>query len=109
MKIPKLKLKIGSPTASEDGIAGWARYRIDFEDMDLADKYILGWISPRYPEIEVYEVLERIKGWWTGWNREVWQEDVYEIQPFIVKLYRVGLQEDLGLLDEQHYEDLQPA
>lgn len=108
--MPKLKLSVGSPTVGQDGIAGYQRYRIDFQDMDLDEKYILGWISPRYPESEIHEALERIKGWWTGWNREVWQEDVYNIQPFIVKLYRVGPgTQELWLIDEQHYEDLQPA
>lgn len=107
--MPKLNLSIGFATAGEDGIAGYARYRIDFDDMDTNDRYVLGWVSPRYPECEVYENLEKIKGWWTGWNREVWQEDVYAIQAFRVNLYRVGLKEELGLLDSAEYGDLQPA
>lgn len=109
MKTPHLKLSVGDPTMSPDGIAGYQRYRIDFENMDLNDRYVLGWVSPRYPECEAYENLERIKGFWTGWNREVWQEDINAIIPFTVKLYRVGLKEELGLLDSQDYEDLQPA
>jgi hypothetical protein len=94
---------------SPDEIAGYARYRIDFEDMDLDDKYALGWASPRYPECEAYENLEKIKGWWTGWNREIWQEDIHEVVPFKVSLYRIGLKGELGLLDSAEYEDLQPA
>lgn len=105
--MPRLKLSLGAPTMSPDGIAGYARYRIDFQDIDQDDKYVLGWISPRYPDCEVYENLELIKGWWTGWNREVWQEDINAIVPFKVKLYRVGLKQELGLLDTAEYEDLQ--
>lgn len=109
MKTPRLKLSIGHPTVMEDGIAGWARYRIDFVNVDVIDKYAMGWISPRYPTIETMDYLDRIKGWWTGWNREIMQEDAYEIVPFKVKLYRLGLNDELGLLDSAEYEELQPA
>lgn len=109
MKTPRLKLSIGAPTVLEDGIAGWARYRIDFVNVDVLDKYALGWVSPRYPDVETYDRLENIKGWWTGWNREIMQEDAYLVLPFKVKLYRLGLKDELALLDEQEYEALEPA
>lgn len=102
-----LKLSLGLPTVLPDGIAGYARYRIDFENVDPNDRYALGWVSPRYPDCEVIDYLERIKGWWTGWNREIWQEDIHAVIPFKVRLYRVGLKDDLGLLEEQEYESLE--
>jgi hypothetical protein len=105
-----LKLSVGSPTVGSDGSCGYSRYRIDFENVDKSDRYALGWISPLYPTVEFIEYLERIKGWWTGWNREVWQDNVRDIQPFKVRLYRIGLKDDdLGLIEEQQYRELQPA
>ena len=105
-------LRLSNPrgTTAGDGRSGYARYRIDFENIDLNDKFVLAWVSPRYPELEFREYLDRIKGWWTGWNREIWQEDITEIQPFKWRLYRLGLKdEDCILLEEATYASLQPA
>ena len=104
-RMPRLKLSIGDPTTAEGGMIGYARYRLDFEDVNIQDKYAMGWISPQYPMCEAIEYLERIKGWWTGWNREVRQEDTRIIIPFKVRLYLIGLREELGLLDEQTYRE----
>jgi hypothetical protein len=107
--MPKLKLSIGDPTTTEGGMIGYARYRIDFTDVKIDDRYALGWTSPQYPKCEAVEYLERIKGWWTGWNREIRQEDTRIIIPFRVRLYLIGLREELGLLDEQVFKGLEYA
>lgn len=105
-----LKLSLGAPTVGSDGTCGYMRYRIDFENVNKSDRYAMGWISPRYPACESIEYLDRIKGWWTGWNREIWQDDVREIQAFKVKLYRVGLKDDdLGLIEESSYREVEFA
>lgn len=104
-----LKLSLGSPTVGEDNIAGYARYRLDFENYNPLEKYALGWVSPRYPTCEAIEYLDRIKGWWTGWNREIFQEDVYEVIGFKVRLYKIGLKGELGLIEEKQFRELQAA
>lgn len=99
-----LKLSTEKPILYNDKSNGWARYRIDFEDIDLKHDYALGWISPKYPTVEFVDHLDRIKDWRLGWVREILQEDTREIQRFRVRLYRKGLKdEDLFLLEERKF------
>ncbi len=107
-----LKLSIEKPTkVSDHGAHGWARYRIDFEDLK-DDWYVLGWVLPflnhRGHEMEAREFLFNTEGWKQGIVKEVLQDDLFEVQRFKIKLYRAGLipeddEPDVTLLEEREY------
>ena len=105
-----LKLTTEKPLLYNDSNQGYARYRIDFEDVNPKEKYVLGWVSPRYPKCEVREHLDRIENWQDGWVREIYQENVGITQPFTVRLYLKGLKPDeVTLLEESNYLGMQSA
>lgn len=106
-----LKLSIEKPTKTTDTGRGWARYRIDFEDL-TGDFYVLGWVIPWTTktghEIEVREFLYAMGGWRQGIVKEIPQDDLFEIQRFKVRLYRAGLipeneEPEVTLLEEQQF------
>jgi hypothetical protein len=98
-----LQLSTEKPLIYQDDNRGYARYRVEFSDLDRNQHYVLGWVSPRYPKCEAQEHLDRIKDWHKGWVREIYQENVSVTQAFIVRLYRKGLKDDMELLEEQNY------
>lgn len=98
-----LKLSVEAPLVYHDNGTGYARYRIDFENINLLDKYVLGWISPRYSKLESFEYLDRMLDWDKGWVREIYQTNVSITLAFKVRLYRRGLKNDMELLEEQNY------
>lgn len=109
-----LKLSIEKPhKVSDYGNHGYARYRIDFEDL-VDDWYVLGWVLPMPSsrtgyEMEAREFLFNIDGWrdW-GIVKEVYQDDLFVVQRFKVRLYRAGLVPDneepeVTLLEEREF------
>lgn len=106
-----LKLSVEKPLLVSEGDEsfGWARYRIDFEDFNPHERYVLGWISPAYPKIEFQERLYDIDGWQEGMVREIKQGNVRMVQKFTVRLYREGLingnfkEPHLILIEEKSY------
>src|SRR5258706_4252188 len=96
---------------SERGSHGYARYRIDFEDLK-DEYYVLGWVIPWTPkmghELEVREFLYNTEGWKEGVVKEIYQDDLFLIQRFKVRLYRAGLipeneEPDVILLEEKEF------
>lgn len=108
-----LKLSIENPIKISDyGSHGWARYRIDFENLKDKEYYVLGWVLPmlnhRGHEMESREFLFAMDGWKQGLVKEVFQDDLWLVQRFKVRLYRAGLipendEPEVTLLEEQEY------
>ena|SRR5579859_6995616 len=112
-----LKLSIETPLKqSPKGFYGWARYRVDFEDLK-DEYYVLGWVLPQCDrfgrEMEAREFLFNIQGWKEGMVREIYQENLFEVQRFKVRLYRAGLvpeqdEPEVLLIEEKEFGSQQP-
>ena len=108
-----LKLSIEKPLKYTDGRKGYARYRIDFENLNPNEKYVLGWTSPKFPNYEARQFLYNCSGWENGIVYEVYQDSVDDFQNFRVQLYRAGLIEEnnepeVELLEEATFGTQQP-